>query len=446
VYNAEQLGTSLDTSIYAVYNAESNTNDSSGNGRNGTNVNNVTFTTGKVGNAFTFNGSNYITLPNNSMNLTGDFSISCWVNITVISGVQMFLSTYQTIGGVEYGFWLRVINGFQFTVFNGPTRIDTNPSGGAISTNTWYHVVVTKTSSQIKWYINGVANNVFNGTYNIPYHPTSNIAAIGSLYKWNGTDTNQFMSNGSKIDGLTVWNKVLTANEVTSLYNGGLGAEYPFSSQTLPTYNDALGNYNGTSPSSTVTNGIHGPSFTTGKIGKAFQFDGINDYIQLPNASLNLPDNFTISAWVNFSSFPSSSTIVSNYYRLSPFTVYYGWSALMIGDKIAFDIFNGVNALYVRLLSPSIPSNTWKHVTLIHKKNTSLSIYIDGVFSVSTPTTTPIGYSGNETPTIGGVQAGTGFQYPTNGKIDAFNVWNRELSASEVTELYNSGNGKQYPN
>ena len=30
--------------------------------------------------------------------------------------------------------------------------------------------------------------------------------------------------------------------------------------------------------------------------------------------------------------------------------------------------------------------------------------------------------------------------------LDGVNMWNRELSASEITELYNSGNGKQYPN
>ena len=65
VWNADTLGTSLDTSIYGVYNGD-NVNDTSGNARNGTNVNNVTFTTGKVGNAFTFNGSNYIQLPNSS--------------------------------------------------------------------------------------------------------------------------------------------------------------------------------------------------------------------------------------------------------------------------------------------------------------------------------------------------------------------------------------------
>jgi len=38
-------------------------------------------------------------------------------------------------------------------------------------------------------------------------------------------------------------------------------------------------------------------------------------------------------------------------------------------------------------------------------------------------------------------------EYQANGnKIDAVNVWQKELTQSEITELYNSGNGKQYPN
>ena len=35
---------------------------------------------------------------------------------------------------------------------------------------------------------------------------------------------------------------------------------------------------------------------------------------------------------------------------------------------------------------------------------------------------------------------------PSGSKVDAVNVWNKELTQSEITELYNSGNGKQYPN
>jgi hypothetical protein len=216
------------TGLYAVYKGESNANDSLGL-RNGTAVGGLTYSAGKSGNAFDFNGTNaVVSLPNNSMNLTGDFSISCWVNMASVAGIQVYLSTYQNTDGVDYGFIFRFINDFKFTFFNGATRIDTNTSGGgSMLTNTWYHVVVTKTSSQIKWYINGVADNVFNGTYNITYHPTSNNAGIGALYKYDGTNTAQYMSNGSKIDEVNVWSRVLTSTEVTTLYNTGTGKFYP---------------------------------------------------------------------------------------------------------------------------------------------------------------------------------------------------------------------------
>lgn len=40
----------------------------------------------------------------------------------------------------------------------------------------------------------------------------------------------------------------------------------------------------------------------------------------------------------------------------------------------------------------------------------------------------------------------TTYQEYFNGRLDAVSVWNKVLSADEVTQLYNSGNGKQYPN
>ena len=86
VYNADTTGSSsLKTSLFAAYNGESNANDSFG-ANNGTAVGGLTYTTGKIGNAFTFNGSNaYVSLPDNSLNFTGDFSISLWVNLASLS-------------------------------------------------------------------------------------------------------------------------------------------------------------------------------------------------------------------------------------------------------------------------------------------------------------------------------------------------------------------------
>ena len=87
VYKAESNSlASLTTSLYAVYKAESNANDSLGT-YNGSAIGGVTYTTGKSGNAFTLNGTtSNVQLPDNSLNFTGDFSISIWINPTSVSG------------------------------------------------------------------------------------------------------------------------------------------------------------------------------------------------------------------------------------------------------------------------------------------------------------------------------------------------------------------------
>jgi len=452
VWNADTLGTSLDSSIFRVYNGD-NVNDTSGNAQNGTNVNNVTFTTGKVGNAFTFNGSNYVTLPNNSMKLTGDFSISCWVNIAAHGTYQTILSGYYTTAGVDYGFVLRVENngGFKFRLFSGAAQIDTNPGGGAISTNTWYHVTVTKTSSQVKWYINGVADNVFNGTYNIPYHPTIAKGSIGALYQWNGTDTTHFMSNNSKIDALSVWNKELTAGEITSLYNAGTGAEYPFSSQLLPSPNDSVSANHGTL--------INGATFTDGKIGKAFTFDGVNDYVALPNNIMKFSntDNWSVSFWI-YQTAGASSGVIGNWdYSGGQGT---GWGirtgGTVGGDPSKFTIqlftnwINGSGNLLNPLSTLGTTSiNTWNHFVITRNSSAQEKIYQNGTLVASqTNSSTKLTYPATSYSCIGAerYQSNIVGYAKAGSKIDALSVWNKELTSTEITELYNSGTGKQYPN
>ena len=61
---------------------------------------------------------------------------------------------------------------------------------------------------------------------------------------------------------------------------------------------------------------INGPLWTTGRVGKALYFDGINANATVPGSnSLNLSNSFTLSAWVNpastFTDF--RSILVKNY-------------------------------------------------------------------------------------------------------------------------------------
>ena len=451
VWNADTLGTSLDTNIFRVYNGD-NVNDTSGNAQNGTNVGGVTFTTGKIGNAFTFNGSNYISLPDNSLNLSGQISISLWWYVDPTND-QCFIGNRQRNGSsINHGWQFKYNSGgFIFRVMNLTTDTEWGASSSLPigSTGTWIHVVAVKnSSSDFKLYVNNVQHNMINGVPAEPAYLSNQKCTIGNV--WAGSGFDSYMKSGSKIDGLTIWNKALTANEVASLYNTGTGAEYPFSSQTLPSPNDAVSTNHGTL--------MNGCTFATGKIGKAFTFDGINDYVALPNNSLNsLTSDFSVSGWIYMPANTSNSYCVLLSNVSNDYTTGKGWNVFTYGNNIYFDVYySGVyqspNSAYVRLqVNNTLNNNAWNHVTITRKNSTSSKIYINGsLVGSNTSTQNPATPTSAITPTIGVLSSvGVGnplSSYAPNGtKIDGLSVWNRELTSADVTELYNAGAGKQYP-
>jgi hypothetical protein len=443
VWNADTLGTSLDTSIYGVYNGD-NVNDTSGNARNGTNVNGVTFTTGKVGNAFTFNGSNYVSLPNNLLNFTGDFSYSLWVNLTNLTGLKPLINNFDEVGPDYRGNMIFILGNVLYyrISYSNPTPIDltyTYPG-----TNQWVHVVVTrKASTRSRMYINGTLVISNTSTINPTYYPTMPYNTIGAYYDNNGW---RYLKNGDKVDAVTAWSKELTSDEITQLYNAGTGAEYPFSGQTLPSFNNQFAIDNGTSPSGSA------PTFTDGKIGKAFLFDGVNDYVEFPNNSLNFNSSFSVSFWIynnNMATNQNRRYIACSYYLSGNYG--YGWQfARWVDGKYVFYCFNGdgvLNSIYMTT-EDIIPVNQWTHITITRKWSTETRIYVNGVYknftySTGNATINP-GYSSTMYCTIGALKDNpSNISSYINGRIDGLNVWQKELTQAEVTELYNSGNGKQ---
>ena len=216
------------TSLYAAYNADNNTNDAL-NTYNGTAIGGLTYSTGKINQAFQFNGTNsLVSLPTNSMKFTGDFSYSLWFNIASIGGYQILISNYRNAGG-DFGNYL-IINPsgkLEFWGLANSTPSFSMANTTSLNTNTWYHVSVTKSASSVKMYVNGVLDRTTSPGVPMVYFSTM-YPSIGSLYKWNGSLSDYFMSNGSKIDAVGIWNKELTASEITSLYNSGNGKQYPF--------------------------------------------------------------------------------------------------------------------------------------------------------------------------------------------------------------------------
>lgn len=213
-------------SLYAAYKAESNANDELGV-YNGTAVGGLTYTTGKDGNAFVGNGTNaYVGLPNNSMNFaSSSFSVSFWVYLTNINSANYALVSNYANDGVNRG-WIvgSLTSGKLYFGIYAPALQETATTS-TISINTWYHVTCVHTLSQpTKTYINGSLDSTSSTSYN-PSLATTHYPSIGAS-KYNSTSVQQYMPNGSKIDEVYLWDRVLTSTDVTELYNAGAGTYY----------------------------------------------------------------------------------------------------------------------------------------------------------------------------------------------------------------------------
>ena len=205
------------------------------------------------------------------------------------------------------------------------------------------------------------------------------------------------------------------------------------------TPNDALGTYNGT-----LTNGA---TYGTGIINQGFSFDGVDDYVDLGDVLDNDGTQAqSVSFWVKLNTL-STFAFVSKFNHLIP---YNGWAVQLSGSKVNLIFSNSVTgASYAQTENTQVlTTNTWYHIVATYdgsKSASGIKIYIDG--SVGTQNILKDTLSTNSTSasgikaTISSRNAGSIW---TNGIIDEVGIWNRELTASEVTDLYNSGAGLQY--
>ena len=202
------------------------------------------------------------------------------------------------------------------------------------------------------------------------------------------------------------------------------------------TPNDATGNgYDGTL--------VNGATYGTGIINQGFSFDGVNDYINIGN-NLNFDGDtpFSFSCWIN----PLGSTTVNILSKFDNSGSFPGYTLHLTSNKVRFIIQNNNATDRIRVATTSTLTSGLRHISMTYDGSTNASgvnIYVDGVNqSVNADRDT---FTGGLTTTSEFVLGGfvTGFNY-FDGIIDEVGVWNKELTQSEVTELYNSGSGLQY--
>jgi len=279
----------------------------------------------------------------------------------------------------------------------------------------WHHVVVTTdtgiNASSTK--IGLISSSYFNGSiddirvYNraLSLEDANRLYHLGATTKINKTLDR---SNTGLEDGLvghwTFDGKDLINNAVDSSGSGNTGYLKGFTSTTT----------------------------ASGKIGQALEFDGTDDYVDIPNIAI--PQNFTVTAWVNSSMSANDDIIIGSGATAAGNTeAHFGYNN---GNEIRYFDVDLVPDTASVSISTAEYKNTWKYITLTKEGNTT-KIYSDGYLLNTTSQTgtslksfTYLGVTTNNP---------SGATQRMHGKMDDIRVYNRALSVEEINRLYHLG-------
>ncbi|MBK9313320.1 MAG: hypothetical protein IPM55_03565 [Acidobacteria bacterium] len=399
---------------------------------------------GKVSNSFRFDGvDDYFRVDTTGI-IKGlsEMTIDAWVRpLGPHSNGYLYGGTvfHESVAGLSEKTRLSfyVLNDGRVNIF---TRTDDETvrmvtTTATIPVNQWSFIAATySATSGLKIYINGQEAGSLQGSFGPFINTNSSFVAIGS----DSLNAVGDEFNGD-IDEVEIFNRALPQAELQAIYQAdsagkcktapptdcvqppsGMLAWLPGDGNTT----DLTGMHNGTLQ--------NGATYAAGKVGQAFSFDGINDYVDL--GAWNAGSAWTLEAWVNPSALPAGRKGILGAYQSCA-----DWGISLEDGKLGVTI-NEPSACTKTYLWDQPPSiGTWYHVVGTND-GTTARLYVNGVLRNSGVVTA------NYTGTAAGVRIGgevccTDHYFP--GLIDEPTIYNRALSATEILNIYNAGsNGK----
>jgi hypothetical protein len=225
------------------------------------------------------------------------------------------------------------------------------------------------------------------------------------------------------------------------------------------TFNSVTTESTGLSPNGTG----FGIDYVAGKTGNAVRFNGATDRVDVTdNNNFSFTDGvndipFSINVWIYFTAF----TAIAGNWIINKRNAVSGGDEWQIhrstaDGKIYFTKFDKVSNTISQAISTSSFSsslNTWYNITFTDdgsKTVAGLKIYVNGVLqtTASAGSGTYTGMPNGTSLTRFGLNSWnlTTFECAHNGYLEDVGIWKgRVLNQTEITYLYNSGNGRTYP-
>lgn len=337
---------------------------------------------------------------------------------------------------------------------NGNLEVFANTTGGdtpltaSLATydlTQWTHFAVTyQEGTALTAYVNGSAVNSVVPSGVLDPSNFLNIGADRSGNRtWDGT-----------IDEVGIWDRTLSASEISDLYNGGSGTEL-----TTPTGPELTGYWNFDETSGTIAdNSAPGANDTTdgvlkfdaafvsgGKFGNALSLDGTDDFVDV--ASQVLPDGaeaYTYTMW--FKPDAAAETSGELFLAETDAADNNGWaiSARVVSGSTDDDvrlfantIGSGSNDVAITSPPSDLFDDLWHFVAMTYEQDGTALLYIDGIQVASD--TIVLGELVQTTGLHIGMDRGAGRHW--HGLLDDMSVWTRALTQQEIEMLWNGGAG-----
>ena len=187
-------------------------------GRDGTLVGGATYAAGKVGQAFSFNGTDSsVSVPDSpDWSLPGDFTIETWVKIDALHGVAEALVAQDEGFGTtnKWMFWYAEGGDLAFEFGTGGVGYHAVSAAWSPTLSQWYHVAVTRSGSLYTLYVNGVV--IGTGTESTPLPDAAAPLTLG----WGETD---WHLDGA-LDETAIYQRALSGAEINAVYTSGATA------------------------------------------------------------------------------------------------------------------------------------------------------------------------------------------------------------------------------
>lgn len=200
--------------------------------------------------------------------------------------------------------------------------------------------------------------------------------------------------------------------------------------------NDSVASYNGTDTSITYSSG-------NGKIIQGAGFNGSTSKINLSTTAFGTNINFSVSFWIKATSFASRMGLFVKANGTSNAGACFWIQVSSSGaNKISFGVMDSGLTGAIADATTSITDNAWNHVVCTCD-GTNQKIYINGTLDATQACAGATINNITMDTTMG--WWGSYASLPYTGAMDEVGYWDRAINSTEVSQIYNSGNGIQYP-